>query len=272
MITTLCGNPLAPLGLAAHPEQDPDCVARALAGGINLFFFYDTSHQGFVAALEPLLQERRDELFVASGSGARTPAGLRTARRRTLSALGAETIDVFFAEYVNPDDDPESIFGKGGVLDELQRWKSDGAIRFAGATAHDRGLARRLAADPRVDLLMHRFNMAHRRAADEVFPAAVQSETPVVAFTATRWATLLEPQPDWSGPLPSAADCYRYCLAQPAVQFVLTAPQSLDELNANLSVLQSPGMSDRECEQWERFGDVVYGRKREADPFESRWP
>jgi aryl-alcohol dehydrogenase-like predicted oxidoreductase len=119
---------------------------------------------------------------------------------------------------------------------------------------------------------MHRFNMAHRKAADEVFPAAVAAQTPVVAFTATRWATLLEPRPAWSGPLPTAADCYRYCLAQPAVQLVLTAPRSLDELNANLSVLQSPAMDNREREQWERFGDVVYARKREADPFESRWP
>ena len=57
------------------------------------------------------------------------------------------------------------MFGKNGVLDELRQWKTGGLIRFVGATAHDRSLARRLAADPRVDVLMHRFNMAHRKAA-----------------------------------------------------------------------------------------------------------
>ena len=36
-------------------------------------------------------------------------------------------------------------------------------------------LARRLAADARVDVLMHRFNMAHRKAAREVFPAAAKA-------------------------------------------------------------------------------------------------
>jgi aryl-alcohol dehydrogenase-like predicted oxidoreductase len=64
------------------------------------------------------------------------------------------------------------MFGKNGLLDELRQWKEKGWVRFVGATAHDRSLARRLAADPRVDVLMHRFNMAHRKAAREVFPAA----------------------------------------------------------------------------------------------------
>src|SRR5262245_52293094 len=85
------------------------------------------------------------------------------------------------------------MFGKNGVLDELWRWKESGWVRFVGATAHDRSLARRLAVDPRVDVLMHRFNMAHRKAAHEVFPVAAKARTPIVAFTATRWGTLLEP-------------------------------------------------------------------------------
>jgi hypothetical protein len=35
-----------------------------------------------------------------------------------------------------------------------------------------------LAADPRIDVLMHRFNMAHRKAAHEVFPAPAKAGTP----------------------------------------------------------------------------------------------
>ena len=81
-------------------------------------------------------------------------------------------MDIFFAEYINPGDDVKAIFGDGGVLDELQKWKADGVIRYVGATAHDRQLARRLAEDSRVDVLMHRFNMARLKAAVDVFPAA----------------------------------------------------------------------------------------------------
>ena len=139
-----------------------------------------------------------------------------------------------------------------------------------GATAHDRPLARRLAADPRVDVLMHRFNMAHRKAAREVFPPAAKARTPIVAFTATRWGTLLKPPADWPGLPPTASDCYRFCLAQPSVQVVLTAPRSLAELEQNLVVLELPPMSKQERGQWQRFGDLVYAAGKGA--FETSWP
>jgi hypothetical protein len=71
-----------------------------------------------------------------------------------------------------------------------------------------------------------------------VFPDAAKTRTPIVAFTATRWGTLLEPYADWPGPPPTASDCYRYCLAQPSVHVVLTAPRSLAGLEQNSDVLE----------------------------------
>ena len=119
---------------------------------------------------------------------------------------------------------------------------------------------------------MHRFNMAHRKAIDEVFPVAAQTQTPIVAFTATRWGTLLKARPDWSDEPPSAVDCYRYCLSNRSVHVVLTAPESVQQLDENLAVVNSPPMSDHEREQWERYGDVVYSAGGTKDAFESRWP
>jgi len=112
--------------------------------------------------------------------------------------------------------------------------------------------------------------MAHRKAALEVFPVAAKARTPVVAFTATRWGTLLEPCADWPGPPPTASVCYRYALSQPAVQVVLTAPRSLAEMEQNLDVLELPPMSTQQRGQWQRFGDLVYGAGK--GPFETSWP
>jgi aryl-alcohol dehydrogenase-like predicted oxidoreductase len=272
-ITTINGKPASVLGLAAHAEPSAGCIERAFDAGVNFYFFYSPGHREFVAELRPLAQARRDDIILASGSGARTASGLKTARRKVLAAVGLGTIDIFFAEYINPGDDVDSIFGDGGVLDELQKWKSDGVIRYAGATAHDRKLARRLAEDSRVDVLMHRFNMAHRKAAAEVFPAAQSAQMPVVAFTATRWGTLLKQQVDWPGESPTAADCYRFCLAQPAVRLVLTAPKSVAELDENLAVMRLPPMSEQDCHHWERYGELVYQQGRGGShDFESRWP
>lgn len=269
-ITTLSGNTVRPLGLAAGPKQDPICVRRAFDGGINYFFFYGPGQRPFVKALAVLIRKNRDDVIIATGSGARKAKSLTTARRKIAAALNTKLIDVFFAEYVSPQDDEDLIFGNGGVLDQLQEWKASDWIRYAGATTHDRRLARRLAEDSRVDVLMHRYNMAHRKASNEVFPFAIQFGTSVVAFTATRWRTLMERHADWSSEPPSAADCYRYCLAHKAVHIVLSAPKSLAELAANLRVLRLPRMTDRERAEWERYGDLVRGEGSHA--FETRWP
>jgi hypothetical protein len=176
-IVTIDGAPTSALGLAAYPDQSPECVHRAFEAGINFFFFYGPGQAVFVQELRPLVQERRNEIIIASGSSSRTSGGLRAVRRKILSAVGADTIDIFFAEYINPSDNMAAIFGGGGLLDELLQWKENGWIRFVGASSHDRTLAKKLAEDPRVDVLMHRFNMAHRKAAAEVFPTALKAHS-----------------------------------------------------------------------------------------------
>jgi aryl-alcohol dehydrogenase-like predicted oxidoreductase len=269
-LTTLDGTPASCLGLAAGPKQDPRCVRRAFAGGVNYFFFYGPGNRSFIEEVAVLVARKREQIIVATGSGSRRVAGLRAARRRLAAFLGIGLIDVFFIEYVHPGDNPDVMFGKNGVLDELSQWKESGWVRFVGATAHDRLLATRLAADPRVDVLMHWFNMAHRKASHEVFPAAAKARTPLVAFTATRWGTLLEPYAEWAGPPPTASDCYRYCLAQPSVHVVLTAPRSVVELEQNLDVLELPPMSKQKCVRRQRFGDLVHGAGKGA--FETSWP
>lgn len=272
-ISTRRGNPANCLGLAARPDQDPKCVRWAFGHGINFFFFYGLGSKAFIAELAMLIKRRADDVVIASGSGSRTKNGLRAALRKIVSLVGTDQIDVFFAEYINPGDKLAAIFGSGGVLDELQQWKANGQIRYVGASAHDRKLAGRLARDPRVDVLMHRYNMAHRKAESEVFPVALKSETPVIAFTATRWGTLLAPHPEWSSDPPTAADCYRYCLAQAAVRMVLTAPKSTAELRENQAVLKLPPMGSDACQGWNRFGDIIYNQAIGAGhDFETQWP
>lgn len=267
-ITTLSGRPVSCLGLAALPRQESRCVRRAFERGVNYFFFYGPGNPTFLEGLAPLFRTRRDDLIVATGSGSRSIEGLSRIRKKLFKLLDAPMLDVFFAEYVSPHENQKPIFDSGGVLDELQKWKRDGLIRYVGVTAHHRGIAKRVATDQRVDILMHRFNMAHRKAAVEVFPAAEKSDTPIVAFTATRWGTLLEQRQDESVTPPTAADCYRFCLSYPAVKLVLTAPKTVRELNQNLNVLEKPKMAKRERVRWERYGDLVYD---EAHAFETRY-
>lgn len=63
--------------------------------------------------------------------------------------------------------------------------------------------------------------------------------------------------------------CYRFCLADPAVQIVLSAPTSVPELRQNLAVLASPAPSPDDLARLSRFGDLVHGDGRGS--FDTEW-
>lgn len=270
LITTRSGRPLSRLGFAAFPGQDSRCVDAAFAGGINLFYFYDRTNEKFIRRLALLANKHGDDIVIASGTDDRDEKDLRKEFTRTCRMLGTDRLDIFFAEYVSPDDEEEAIFGDGGALDSLAALREEGLIRYAGASAHNRALATRLIEDGRIDILMHRHNMAHRKAERTVFPAARKAAVPILAFTATRWGTLLDGHPRWKNPSPSAADCYRYCLSQPAVKAVLCAAESLRELKSDLAVLDAPALDRKALDVWRRYGDLIYGKG--TDRFETEWP
>jgi aryl-alcohol dehydrogenase-like predicted oxidoreductase len=264
------GDSLCPLGLGSYPNQDAACVDLAFRRGINLFFFYDLTRPGFVQAVGRLSRSNRQSIFIASGTSERRRHNLESDLRQTLNVLGADYLDAYLAEYIAPDDSDQDIFGADGVLAGLRDLKQRGLVRHIGASVHSRDLALRLIADGRIEMLMHRYNMAHRKSAERVLPAAEQAGIPVWAFTATRWGSLMQGHSRWTDAPPSAAECYRYCLAQPAVKTILTAPETVEELEDDLSALKAGPMSREEIEKWSAFGDLVYGSGNTQ--FETAWP
>jgi aryl-alcohol dehydrogenase-like predicted oxidoreductase len=237
-------------------------VERAFEGGVNLFFYFQPAHRAYVSELALLLRDHRDDIIVATGSRGHRRESLNALRLKHFKRLGSEVIDVFFALMLTPDADMNLVFGnrrelQAGIFDELQEWKQRGWIRYVGATVHDPALAVRLAADPRVDVLLLRFNMAHRWAASRVFPVAARNNTIIMTCTATRWRSLLVPREGHPDP-PSAPDCYRWCLSHPEVEVVLSLPAVVPELEENLQVLRSRAMSRKQRIRWSRYGSRVF--------------
>ncbi|NEP09561.1 MAG: aldo/keto reductase [Symploca sp. SIO2C1] len=265
-VETLQGQPASILGLGGHQAMDTSCAALALEAGINYFFFYNLSHEKLLSGLKPIVATQREQVLVATGSSDRNLDQLRQYLEQVRRYLDVDVVDVFFAEYINPSDDITQV---GVVLDELCEWKERGLIRYVGATTHNRAIALELINSGKCELLMHRYNMAHPKAQEQVFPMAQQADIPVVAFTCTRWGKLLQGHPNWQGEIPTAADCYRYALHQKAVRLALTAPQTPAELEENLSVFQTPELSAEEVERWEEYGALVYGDGQ--DRFETGW-
>lgn len=266
-LTTPSGRPLAPLALAAHPETPGACLDVALAGGVNAFFLYDLQAADLLDALAGALPSCRSEVAVITGSEARDAGGLHRDVDALCARLRVDVLDVFLLLYVAPTED---VAVTDGLLDELVALREAGRIRHAGVSVHDRGRARAFATDPRVDVLMHRYNMAHRGAEEFVLPTAQQRGLPVIAFTCTRWRTLLAGHAAWQAPPPTASECYRFALAQPAVGLVLSAPRTLAQLRENLAVLDALPLRPDELRHWRAYGDLVYGGR--PGDFETSWP
>ncbi|HMA53640.1 MAG TPA: aldo/keto reductase, partial [Acidobacteriota bacterium] len=153
------------------------------------------------------------------------------------------------------------------LIDGALRMKEKGLVRSIGISSHKRKLLGEMAGEGEFDVLHLRYNAAHRGAEIDIFPHLPQETAKrpgTVSFTATRWGKLIKPKsmPPGEKP-PTAADCYRFVLSNPAVDVCMTGAKTAEQLRENLAVLDGGPMTAAELERMRRIGDFVYGRKRD---------
>lgn len=243
------GQPVCRLGLASYGDTEitPDDILHALGRGVNFLNWAGLAEgpndgDAFTHAVASLGQDRRS-VVVCVQFGARTSADAAQELRSGLAALGTDYIDVLTLYYVETPEEWEEITSSGGALRYLQEAKRDGVVRRLGVTSHQRPLAAQMAASGLLDVIMVRYNAAHRGAEREVFPVTEPLGLPVIAYTALRWGALLRPTPD-DPPgfsVPRAPSWYRFVLQRPAVAVTLAAPATRAELEEDLQVLEATG-------------------------------
>ena len=158
-----------------------------------------------------------------------------------LAAIKSDYVDILTFYYVEEPAEWERLVGAGGALEYCRAAQRDGRVRRLGITTHQRPLAAEAARSGKLDLLMVRYNAAHRGAETEVFPAADAAGMPVIAYTALRWGGLLRPTPDDPPGFtpPPAPEWYRFVLQNPSVTVALAAPHDRRELEEDLTVLDA---------------------------------
>jgi predicted aldo/keto reductase-like oxidoreductase len=174
--------------------------------------------------------------------------------------LRTDYVDVLTFYYVEEPAEWQQIIGPGGALAFCRAARRDGRVRLLGLTSHQRPLAAEAARSGLLDLLMIRYNAAHRGAEHEVFPVTDALGLLVVVYTCLRWGALLRGTPD-DPPgfvVPPAPAWYRFVLQSPSVTVALMAPESREELEEDLTVLRARGpLSAEEYEQLARHGQRV---------------
>lgn len=249
------------LGLAGTYRPGKEAIHKALDAGINYFFFFGIDTQLIKVLRDAIPARRREDFVLASGGGnlILKSQNLRKSVERRLRKLKTDYIDIYHYLGVYKEKHfPEK------VKEELLKLKETGKVRFTGVSCHHRKLLGKLAREGEVDVLMIRYNTAHRGAEQDIFPYLAEHNPGVVSYTATRWGYLLRRPKGWpaDGRVPTAGDCYRFVLSNPAVHVALTAPRNLKQLEENLKVLDAGPLPAEDMEFMRRFGDAVHARQK----------
>lgn len=255
-----CGLPeVCRLGLATRGNTHLRVadVERAIERGVNYLNWCGHS-DGLSRAVARLGRDRK-QMVVAAQFQSRSARGAEREFASMLDELKTSYIDVLTLYYVESQGEWDEIVAPGGAWEYLAEQKGTGRLRMIGLTSHQRKLAAGWARSGKLDLLMIRYNAAHRGAERDVFPVTQERGMPVVTFTGLRWKALLTHTPDDPPGFvpPAAPECYRFCLANPAVAVALAAPANGRELDEDLVLLEDWRAPDQRA----REGLAAHGER-----------
>ena len=266
------GLQVAPIGLAAlavrgtrrrgGPGLTADEVERAFhEHGINTFLVHHLMRRQGEGVRRLIKAGHRDQLVLVSEVAIPLAGAVRRGLDRQLRALGTDHLDVWLIGWLR-----SRFYARPSVWSTMERLRQAGLTRAIGFSSHDRPLATALAQELPVDVLMIRYNAAHRGAEREIFAplAELGDRRPgIIAYTATRWGMLLDPLPSRGFPTAlSAPECYRFVLGPPEVDLVWCAATSMDELREDVAAVAAGPLSAARRAEACRFGDAVHDAAR----------
>jgi aryl-alcohol dehydrogenase-like predicted oxidoreductase len=239
------------LGLAGSFGIDADSVERAFHElGVN-YFFVAPRMKGLVEGVRRLVAAgHRDEIVIAAGANIPTGGSVRREWEKLAKLFGVDRIDVFHLYWVQ-----YHWYVTGKTWPAMQKLKEEGKARALAISIHDRPMARQLVDELSLDVLMIRYNAAHRGAEQEIFASLGEPRPGVVAYTATRWGKLLQKQGEHA-PM-TGPECYRFALGHPSVDVALCGAKTYDELRENVEGVRAGPLSPERLEGVRKFGDVV---------------
>src|SRR4051794_6237009 len=122
--------------LSSVSQQDADSTLELI--GRHAINHIDTaaSYGDSELRLAPWLERHRDEVFLASKTGERTRAAAYTQIRRSLERLRTDHLDLIQVHNLVDEDEWQTAFAPGGVLEAVVQARDEGLVRFIGVTGH----------------------------------------------------------------------------------------------------------------------------------------
>ena len=243
------------LGIGASYGVGAAAIERAChEHGVNFFYWGSIRRAGMRDAVRRLARDDRDAIVVALQSYDRSGVVLTPMFERGCRALGIDHADLLILGWHQSRPSPR-------IVDAALDLKRRGRVRYLALSGHHRPLFAELAGEQAqlFDVLLFRYNAAHRGAETEIFPSLVRDGRPgTVAYTATCWGRLIDPKRMPNGePAPRASDCYRFALSDARVDAVLCGPKDDGELDEAVRTLDLGPLDPGALERLRRIGDHV---------------
>ncbi len=243
--------PVGPIGLGSSFGLPGKEVERAFDRGVRFFLWGSLRRRDFAVGLRNVAQSHRDEAVIAVQSYTRFGWTMRFGVERALRMLKTDYVDFLCLAWWNGAPPPR-------IVDAALKLRDSGKVRHLMLSSHHRPLFAQLASDPTYDAMMLRYNAAHPGAEREIFPQLPERRPGTVAFTATRWGSLLDPKLVPAGEaIPRASDCYRFALSNPNIDVCLAGPKDAAQLDEALAAVERGPMSDEELAWMRRVGANV---------------
>jgi aryl-alcohol dehydrogenase-like predicted oxidoreductase len=241
------------LGLGSSYGLGAAGVEKAFERGVNFFLWGSRRRERFGDGLVHLGRTHRPEMIVAVQTYTRMASLMEWSLDRALRALKTDYVDILCLAWWNGRQPAR-------ILDAARRLREKGKVRHLMVSCHHRPTFERFIADPAYDAIMLRYSAAHPGAEREVFPhlEGIARRPGVLAFTATRWGTLVNPSVMPEGEkTPRASDCYRFALTSPFVDVSLAGPRDEAELDEALVALDKGPLDADEAAWMRRIGAHV---------------
>jgi predicted aldo/keto reductase-like oxidoreductase len=231
-------------GIPIQRDTEDEAVAvvrRCLDLGIT---FLDTAN-GYTTSEERIgkaIKGRREGVFLATKSGARTADDIKSHLKLSLKRLGTDYIDLYQFHGVSRAEHLKIVLDPGGLLAVVEEARKAGVVKHIGITSHSMDIAKEAVKSDCFETLMFPFNFITDEAADELLPLCREHNVGFIAM-----------KPLGGGMLENATVAFKYLFQFPDI-VPIPGIEKTHEIEEIVRLLEEqPQMTEPEWQEMQRL-------------------
>jgi len=218
-------------------------VKRCLDLGLNFIDTanaYSTSEERVGKAIKGM---RRQDIFIATKSGARTPEEIKKHLDLSLQRLGTDYIDLYQFHQIGDMATLKKVLDpSSGLMQVFKDAKKAGKIRHIGASSHQMDVAKEIVKSGRFETILFPFNFITSEPADELLPLCREHDVGFIVM-----------KPLAGGMLDNAVIAFKYLLQFPDI-LVIPGIEKVPEIEEIVRIYEGPRrMTASERKQMQRM-------------------